>query len=638
MTITQLRTVQPLTQTHSTARQNDARTPIGQILVDRGAISPGDLTKALALQIREDVMLGDILLANGFVTEDALFDALSEQAGAQIVDLQSTLPDARLIDRIGVKTCLKGRFVPWKRVGPVTVIVTARPADFERLQRELPDDFGSVRMAIAPEREVLRALQRIRQGFLTNAAETCVADQESCRNWHTPAKQRYALAFLAAVAAVILLAPKAAVTVLCLWIVGTLLLSSGMKFAAAFVQLRAHIAARRKPLFSHQSTTVARLPVVSIMVPLFHERKIATHLVKRLEKISYPRELLDICMVVEADDHTTAATLSTCELPQWIRVVTVPAGAVRTKPRALNYALEFCRGSIIGVYDAEDAPEPGQIHAVVRRFHERGSEVACLQGMLDFYNSRTNWLSRCFAVEYATWFRVVLPGIQKLGFAIPLGGTTLFFRRAALEELGGWDAHNVTEDADLGIRLARHGYRAEIIETTTDEEANCRTWPWVKQRSRWLKGYAITWAVHMRNPARLFRELGAWKFFGVQVLFLGTLSQYVLAPLLWTFWLVPLGFWHPIQTVLSSQGIIALGGLFFLTEILSIVVNAAAVSGKKHRHLMIWVPTLHFYFPLGALASYKGLYELIVRPFYWDKTEHGLFDDQLKNQSAADLT
>ncbi len=361
-------------------------------------------------------------------------------------------------------------------------------------------------------------------------------------------------------------------------------------------------------------------------MPLFRERDIAPRLIKRLGRLTYPRELLDILLVVEEEDLTTRAALSASPLPRWMRVVVVPGGPIKTKPRAMNYAVNFARGSIIGIYDAEDAPEPDQIHKIVRRFHERGPEVACLQGVLDYYNPRTNWLARCFTVEYASWFRVVLPGLARMGFVVPLGGTTLFFRRAALQALGGWDAHNVTEDADLGLRLARHGYRAELIDTVTEEEANCRALPWVKQRSRWLKGYAITWAVHMRDPRLLWRQLGPMRFFGVQVLFLGTLSQFLLSPVLWSFWLVALGLWHPLDGVIPHWAALWLIGLFLLTEAVNIAVAAWAVRGRKHRHLLPWVPTLHFYFPLGALAAWKAAYEVLARPFYWDKTQHGVYD------------
>lgn len=635
----QFRTVSPFPEgaTHL-PKATQTRAPIGELLVSNGDLNPGDLLKALALQTRQDVLLGDILIAHGFVTEDTLYQALSQQWQAQIVDFGKQSPDTRLIDHIGVHACLKGRFVPWRRVGATTIIATARPAEFEALIASLPEGFGPVCMAIASESDVLATLQRVRQRALSEDAETCVREEESCRNWNGAHKVRNAISLLLLLATAALLVPKTLISLIYAWAVLTLLFCTGLKLAAAATQ----ISRFRKPApteFSHQNPRgIRRLPIVSIMVPLFKEREVATHLIKRLARLSYPRELLDICLVVEADDQTTLQTLADSDIPNWARIVTVPNGAVRTKPRALNYALDFCRGSIIGVYDAEDAPEEGQIHAVVRRFSQVSPKVACLQGVLDFYNARTNWVARCFTIEYATWFRVILPGLQNLGLAIPLGGTTLFFRRDALEKLGGWDAHNVTEDADLGIRLARHGYQTEILETTTFEEANCRIWPWIKQRSRWLKGYAITWAVHMRNPLKLHRELGLRRFVGVQLLFLGTLSQYVLAPFLWSFWLIPFVTAHPARNIFSLEALYLLGGVFFISEILSIAVGMMAVSGPRHKHLLWWVPTLHFYFPLGALAAYKGLYELVVRPFFWDKTEHGLFGDASQPKPLPPLT
>ena len=290
----------------------------------------------------------------------------------------------------------------------------------------------------------------------------------------------------------------------------------------------------------------------------------------------------------------------------------------------MNYALDFCQGDIIGIFDAEDAPDPDQITIVARRFQTAPPDLVCLQGVLDYYNPRQNWLARCFTIEYATWFRLMLPGMARLGFAIPLGGTTLYFRRDVLEELGGWDAHNVTEDADLGFRLARHGYRTEMIDTVTEEEANCRPWPWIKQRSRWLKGYMTTYLVHMRKPRLLYRQLGAWKFLGFQAHFLTALSQFILAPFLWSFWLVLLGFWHPLEAVVPRSALVTLGSLFLTVEVLNIVIHLTAVSGRKHKHLLAWAPTMHFYSPLGTIAAYKALYEIILKPFFWDKTKHGL--------------
>jgi glycosyltransferase XagB len=263
---------------------------------------------------------------------------------------------------------------------------------------------------------------------------------------------------------------------------------------------------------------------------------------------------------------------------------------------------------------------------VATRFATAPAQVACLQGILDFYNPKTNWLARCFTVEYAAWFRVMLPGLARLGLVLPLGGTTLFFRREALESLGAWDAHNVTEDADLGLRLARHGYRTELISTVTEEEANCRLLPWIRQRSRWIKGYMMTWAVHMRNPALLLRQLGWKRFVGVQVLFLGSISQALLVPVMWSLWAFALGFGHPALDIVGPSLFLPITLMLLAMEAVTISINlyGMALRGKGVKPL--WVLSSYFYFPLAAFAAYKALYEVFARPFYWDKTAHGHFD------------
>jgi hypothetical protein len=601
-------------------------TLIGQILVARGALAPGDLVKALALREREDTRLGEILLTHGMVSEAELYAALAHQWKARLVDLVAEPPDPRLVDAVSAEVCLRHRIVPWRRVGGATVIVTARPEEFARRAAELPARLRPALMAVASERDVLDAILGLRSRRLAWRAETLAPEAESCRIWDGRRFRRHSLAALAVLGAALGLAPVAgfgALTGLALLaLLANVALRVGALLTGAHREVRARLSEARPP----RPPAIARLPVVSIMVPLYHETAIAERLLVRLARLSYPRELLDICLVTEDNDATTRATLAATRLPRWLRVVTVPEGTLRTKPRALNFALDFCRGSIVGVYDAEDAPDPDQIHRVVARFHERGPEVACLQGVLDYYNARSNWMARCFALEYAAWFRVVLPGLERMGLAIPLGGTTLFFRRAALEKLGGWDAHNVTEDADLGIRLARHGYRAELIDTVTEEEANCRPWPWVRQRSRWIKGYAMTWAVHMRDPRRLWRELGPRKFLGVQVLFGGTLAQFLLAPVLWSYWLVILGLPHPLAGAASGWAALGLEGLFLLSWAVNVTVMLVGVSGPRHRHLMPWAFTLGLYFPLATLAAAKALFEMVTKPFFWDKTCHGIDD------------
>ena len=622
--------MKPRTQRIRSAERDEpvhpARPRLGQILVADGDLSAHDQLGILAVQNRVDARYGDILLARGLIGRDVLYDAIARQYRVPVARFDRCAPDIRLIDAYGVQDCLSHGLLPWRRAGGMVVVATARPEQFEDRKPALEAKFGPVQMAITGELELHRAVLSHHPRTLAAAAETRVAASESCREWPDNIMPGMAMAFGVALMIGLIAAPGAVFAVLLGWAMLTLVLNTALKLAIAINHI---CAGRTDQVDTDNAPIVARLPSVSILVPLYKERAIAERLVKRLAKLDYPRELLDICLVVESNDTVTCDTLDRIDLPAHMRQIVVPHSDLKTKPRALNYALDFCRGSIVGVYDAEDAPAPDQIMRVVQRFHERGPRVACLQGVLDFYNARTNWLSRCFTVEYAMWFRVVLPGLARLGFAIPLGGTTLFFRRKVLDELGGWDAHNVTEDADLGIRLARHGYVTELIDTVTEEEANCRFWPWIKQRSRWLKGYAITWAVHMRSPRLLWQQLGPWRFFGVQLLFLGTISQFLLAPMLWTFWVLPFGLPHPVNALLPTGAFRAIVIAFAASILVDILIGMLAVRGPKHRFLMSWVPTLYCYFPMAALASYKGVFELITRPFYWDKTAHGVFQEQV---------
>lgn len=626
-------TCQPEERTHAPAQQPaPGRRPLGMLLLEAGALASADLMRALTIQTRENARLGDILRAHGMATEDAVVQALATQHRTAVLHVATSRPDPRLIDLLGPARCLTMGCLPWHRAGSVTLVASAMPDRFADHRAALEEVLGPVAMIVISESDLHAALIGSRRNLLTLLAETCVRAEESCRIWNA---RRFSI-FLGLVLALIigsaLMAPLVSFLVLFGIVVVALLLGTALRVAATVAQLRSlrHGAAPTSPQPRPPDAPPMRKPVVSMMVPLFREPDIAPRLVARLGALTYPRELLDIMLVVEEDDHLTRAALARSRLPRWMRVIPVPESALRTKPRALNYALNFARGSIIGVYDAEDAPAPDQLHRVVERFAHGGQDLACVQGVLDYYNPDTNWLSRCFTIEYAAWFRLILPGFEKLGLAVPLGGTTLFFRRDILESLGGWDAHNVTEDADLGIRLARHGYRTELLNTVTLEEANCRVLPWVRQRSRWLKGYAMTYAVHMRDPVLLWRQLGARRFFGFQVLFLGTLIQFLLAPILWSFWLMLFGLGHPLADALPGTALIAIAALFLVAEVTNLAINLTALRTRGHRFLRPWTISLHFYFPLAAFAAYKGCWEMIISPYYWDKTAHGVHDEAVQ--------
>ncbi len=601
---------------------------LGERLVTSGALAAGDLVRALALQARQEIRLGEILISHRMVSPLALEEALSAQWGVRPIDLSGITPDPRLVGALGAERCLALGTVPLARKGAATLVATGRPERFASIRPELEAAFGPVLMALAPERDVAAAVARAADRDLAHRAEQRTPMALSCRTWRPQPAAASIATILIAIGIGGILAPLATLATVTLFAMITLFWTAVLKGLALASAIRTLRDTPRRAAPPSPAPKAVRLPTITVLVPLLREADITTSLLKRLRRLRYPKELTDIVLLTEADDVTTRAALARTRLPDHMRVLIVPAGTVKTKPRALNYGLSFARGSIVGIWDAEDAPDPDQLHAVAAHFATAAPRVACVQGALDFYNTRSNWLARCFTLEYATWFRAFLPGLQALDVPIPLGGTTLFFRRHALEELGGWDAHNVTEDADLGIRLYRMGYRTEIVETVTREEANCRLVPWIRQRSRWLKGYAMTYAVHMRQPRKLWQEMGPWGFMGFQALFVGTLTQFLLAPVLLSLWLLSFSGAHPLAGHIPALVGWSYMALVVVSEAISIGLTFVACRRSERAPLLWWLPMLHVYFPLATLAAYKGVLEMLSRPFYWDKTEHGLHSEE----------
>ena len=584
----------------------------------RAGLAGVDMARAELAASRAGIGIDAQLYVHHGQSRRAIAAERAELFETRLIDPVREPPAPQLVVRYGPEAALRDGVLPWRRIGGCVVVLVIRPERFLTYRARLEELFGDVRMALTTEDQLHRAVARGFATTLCRAAEQRLPAAESSRNWDAARAGKWGAAVLAAVALAGIVTPAATFIALTALVCTFLFAGSVLKLAAAIAALRG------PPDPPGEPVALVRLPVITLLIPLFKEREIADHLLSRLEALDYPRELLDVCLVLESGDDTTRAALGRTRLLNWMRCITVPEGAIRTKPRALNYALNFARGSIVGVYDAEDAPAPDQLRRVAETFAQHGPDVACLQGRLDYYNARANWMTRCFTLEYAAWFRVVLPGFARMGLVVPLGGTTLFFRRDALEALGGWDAYNVTEDADLGVRLARHGFRTAFLDSVTEEEANGRLWPWIKQRARWLKGYAITYGVHMRRPGTLWRDLGPWRFFGLQLLFLGTLMQFLMAPLLWSFWLVPLGLPHPVADAAPRPVFWALVGLFLATEAINLVIAALGARRAGKTWLIPWAPTMQLYYPLAALGAWKGVLELAWRPFFWDKTAHGV--------------
>lgn len=366
------------------------------------------------------------------------------------------------------------------------------------------------------------------------------------------------------------------------------------------------------------------LPVYTILVPLHREAAVVGELTQALRALDYPAAKLDIKLILEADDHDTAGAIAALRLPAMFETIRVPRCQPRTKPKALNFALPFARGAFVAVFDAEDRPEAGQLRAALTAFAAAGPRCGCIQARLAYDNRSDSLLTRLFYIEYVGHFDGLLPAFRRLGVPVPLGGTSNHFRRSVLTDIGGWDPFNVTEDADLGLRLARAGYSTGIIASTTWEEAVGRTAPWLRQRTRWLKGWMQTYLVHSRDPARLRAELGTWGAFSVHALFGGGIVALLAYPLALILFMV-----GTVTGLGGPERIAHIAGALGWTLIAISLAGSVllALYGLKRRRTLGAISAaflLPAYWLLMAFAAYRALWQIMATPFHWEKTTHGL--------------
>ncbi|MBU2583078.1 MAG: glycosyltransferase [Alphaproteobacteria bacterium] len=372
------------------------------------------------------------------------------------------------------------------------------------------------------------------------------------------------------------------------------------------------------------------LPRYAVLVALYEEAAVVDQILAALDALDYPKDRLQISLIVEEADSETRMALGRHEHGPHIRVVVVPEGVPRTKPRALNYALTSAVGEYVVVYDAEDLPEPDQLRRALWLLARDPDNTACVQARLDIYNAKQSFFTRQFTIEYCALFKAILPALERFGLPVPLGGTSNHFPRHILELAGRWDAFNVTEDADLGIRLARLGYKVKVLSSTTWEEAPPTFAIWIGQRTRWLKGWMQTYLVHMRRPASLWRDLGTFRFLGFQVLMGGMILSALVHP--WFYvglcyslvihgglpfaahgrpddWLLPLAAFNLLAGYVSAM-----------------LLGALAVStrrGDAGCDQLAWrVLAMPVYWLLISFAGYRALWQLATSPFDWEKTPH----------------
>ncbi|MFT4087515.1 MAG: glycosyltransferase [Gordonia sp. (in: high G+C Gram-positive bacteria)] len=367
------------------------------------------------------------------------------------------------------------------------------------------------------------------------------------------------------------------------------------------------------------------LPTYTVLVPAYGEPEVVGDLIANMHALEYPPDKVQVLLLLEADDQPTIDAARGLDDDPMVTVVLVPPADPRTKPKACNYGLAFATGDIITIFDAEDEPDPLQLRRVAVAFAEADDDVVCVQCKLSFHNAEDNILTRWFTADYGIWFGFLLPGVMASRAPIPLGGTSNHFRRSLLDEIGSWDPHNVTEDADLGVRIAARGYRTAVLDSVTLEEANVDGINWVRQRSRWYKGYMQTWLVHMRHPVRLWRTLGGVSVYRFSLLLAGTP---LIACLNMAFWMILL-IWITGEPREVSE--LFPGPFYYLALISLLFGNSAAIYmnlvaiREEDRGELFWSALLvPAYWVMMSVAAIKGMWQLITSPSYWEKTVHGL--------------
>jgi len=568
-----------------------------------------------ALAGRQGVCADETLIAEGLMGEEDYYRALADRLGAPFAARGAALDRhwPGLVDEDFARLPKSARGPLWL-AAPAGAAV-ARLIGAARAARGRPQFLITTRTALraARRRQALPALAQAAR----YSAERVDPDLCARRAMTRPALVR--TAFGAALCAAALFAPLAPISSAAGLGVAALFL------CAVFVRLFAFAASFEK---SEPRAAIEdpRLPAYTILIALYRESAVVPQLIDALNLLDYPRAKLDIKFILEADDAETAAALRRHPPYAPHEILVAPPGKPQTKPRALNLALPLARGALLCVFDAEDLPQSRQLRDAAALFARLPASVACLQASLVIDNGPQNLLTQLYALDYAALFDVFNKGLAAMGLPLFLGGTSNHFRVAALRAVGGWDAFNVTEDADLGLRLARAGYCVDTFASDTLEEAPARLSALFRQRIRWMKGWQQTALAHLRKPQRLFADLGPRRAVAALALFAANVAAPLLGPPL-TVRLM----WNAVRGDLLSPH--SLGDVFFSTLWCFLALSGVAalllpmLAGMARRRLFAFWPALMLlpvWLLFLSLAALFAAGELWPRPFYWDKTEHGV--------------
>jgi cellulose synthase/poly-beta-1,6-N-acetylglucosamine synthase-like glycosyltransferase len=601
---------------------------LGDLLVGRRVITLPQLDEAVELAERWNVRLGDALLARDWIQPQLYYEAYAQNFDLAFVDLVREPPDRTLLSAAETDVYALRLTMPWRRRAGRTLIATAEPGPETLLfarQRWGTD----IEFVVASKFDIIVAIQTAFDNTLSHRAVFELAELDpimSAQTVFTTGQILFGYALLTALLAGLAFVPIA--TLIVLNVAMGIFYLGNFVFKGILVSIGGGRSADVDQSVAIEAGALRdeELPVFTVLVPMFREGKLLPGLARALRELDYPLGKLDIKIVLESGDRETIEVARSLGLAGVFEIIVVPASKPQTKPKACNFALRFARGEYLVIYDAEDRPEPDQLRKVVAAFRRSPRNTACLQCRLSYYNVNENWLTRMFTLDYALWFDHVLPGLERLNMPIPLGGTSNHFRIDVLRELHAWDPFNVTEDADLGIRISQKGYRVGVVDSTTFEEASCHTSNWIRQRSRWIKGYMQTLLVHTRRPLHLIRSVGPLGFLGFVFFIGGTVLAGLLNPIFWALyilWLVVASLggvdtvFPQILLFLALFNLLAGNGAF-------IYLSMLAPIRRGWLYLIPYSLTIVGYWVLMSVAAYRALWQLLRNPFFWEKTHHGV--------------
>lgn len=609
---------------------------LGEIFCAKGWLDAETLQHTLTLQQQQKQPLGKLLTATNTISPLQLRDALAIQHRLPVVDLLKMPPDISVCNADHRQAYFTRGLIPWRMRKGRLVMALSNPCP-EHMQWAKQHYGTDITFAITSPRDIQHALTELFSHEDSTEAQMLLHREQprySALRQHSKMQQLFTLCGLGGIVLTLAFFPQSALLAFAL--VLSVFYALTLIFKAVLFSVGQHS--------KHYHTTVRQLPdkhlpIYTVLVPLYKEQRSLKQMMHALNALDYPKAKLDVKLIVEADDTETVEALKALQPPHFCEIIHVPVSFPRTKPKACNYAVRFARGELVTIFDAEDVPDPQQLRKAASFFLLSDDQnTHCVQARLNYYNRDTNLLTKLFSIEYGCWFNYMLKGLSRLGIPLPLGGTSNHMPLQTLRHVHAWDPHNVTEDADLGMRIALYGGGTALLDSTTEEEAPHRLYNWLRQRSRWIKGYMQTYLVYMRHPIQLFQQLGPVGFLGFQLFIGGPIAVFLLSPFLWL--LAPLWAFGIVE-IAHSPAIDTLENLIVFNLCFGIAIHvwhALIVCRDEGWNAMgLAIITYPLYWLLHSVASFRALWQLVFNPYYWEKTTHGFCLQKSEEEDPNDL-